>query len=155
MTTRDATAAWVSTFSCVPYRTATRLQGAMREITPIRVGSRVVVSNAGSGEVQELADGVYTVELDSERIVSVPASELILEDIVIPMNGYLYAFDTGVDREWLSTPTGLQAMADCGFHIYEQPDYRFLFGLEGVGYDYYQAHWIPLYLARFKGGCGS
>ena len=39
-------------------------------------------------------------------------------------------------------------MADCGFRIYEQEDYGYIFGIDGAGYDFYEAHWIPLYKAR-------
>lgn len=40
-------------------------------------------------------------------------------------------------------------MADCGFRIYESDDFGgYIFGIDGAGYDFYDAHWIPLYKAR-------
>lgn len=39
-------------------------------------------------------------------------------------------------------------MADCGFRIYEQEDYGYIFGIDGAGYDFYDEHWCPLYKAR-------
>lgn len=39
-------------------------------------------------------------------------------------------------------------MADCGFRIYEQKDYRFVFGIDGAGYSFLEHHFIPLYKAR-------
>ncbi len=42
----------------------------------------------------------------------------------------------------------LQKVADCGFRIYEHVDYGIYLGIDGGGYDFYEAHWIPLYKAR-------
>ena len=39
-------------------------------------------------------------------------------------------------------------MADCGFRIYQSEDYGYVFGIDGAGYNFYEAHWIPLYKAR-------
>ena len=41
----------------------------------------------------------------------------------------------------------MQIMANCGFRIYESEDYGYIFGIDGAGYDFYEAHWIPLYKA--------
>lgn len=64
------------------------------------------------------------------------------------MWGTLWAFGDSVDNWWLEEHGGLQAMADCGFRIYEQEDYEYVFGIDGAGYDFYSEHWIPLYKAR-------
>lgn len=39
-------------------------------------------------------------------------------------------------------------MADCGFRVYKQEDYEYIFGIDGAGYDFYESHWCPLYKAR-------
>lgn len=43
-----------------------------------------------------------------------------------------------------------QALAEAGveFRIYEQEDFEYIFGIDGCGYDFYEAHWIPLYEKR-------
>ena len=67
------------------------------------------------------------------------------------MWGTMWAFGEEIDNEWLRGEyfgNGIQAMADCGFRIYEQEDYGYIFGVDGAGYNFYESHWIPLYKAR-------
>ncbi|MDR2558076.1 MAG: hypothetical protein LBC86_00815, partial [Oscillospiraceae bacterium] len=69
-------------------------------------------------------------------------------DTFLPMWGWMWSFGNMIDERWLQDPKNLKAMADCGFRIYEQEDYGYVFGIDGMGYDFYEAHWIPLYKAR-------
>ena len=62
------------------------------------------------------------------------------------MWGTMWSFDDNCDASWLEN--NLQAMANCGFRIYESEDYGYIFGIDGAGYSFYDAHWIPLYKAR-------
>ena len=64
------------------------------------------------------------------------------------MWGTMWSFTDSSDNSWLEDKKNLQTMADCGFRIYEQEDYGYIFGIDGAGYDFYEAHWIPLYKAR-------
>lgn len=69
-------------------------------------------------------------------------------DSFLPMWGTMWSFESPLDNDWLEDKKNLKAMADCGFRIYEQEDYGYIFGIDGAGYDFYEAHWIPLYKAR-------
>jgi hypothetical protein len=64
------------------------------------------------------------------------------------MWGTLWSFGNLLDEEWLDDKKNLQAMSDCGFRIYEREDYGYIFGIDGMGYDFYETHWVPLYKAR-------
>lgn len=55
-------------------------------------------------------------------------------------------------KEWDFIRENLQKVADCGFRIYEHDDYGIYLGIDGGGYDFYEAHWIPLYKAA---GCNG
>ena len=66
----------------------------------------------------------------------------------LPICSKMYSFSHPKDNQWLNNPANLQKMADCGFRIYKQDDYGFIFGIDGAGYDFYVLHWIPLYKAR-------
>jgi hypothetical protein len=66
----------------------------------------------------------------------------------IPMWGAMWSFNSSADNWWLDDSNNLQKMADCGFRIYRQEDFEYIFGIDGGGYDFYEAHWIPLYKAR-------
>ena len=103
------------------------------------------------GEIVRHVDGdEYTVQLDSDEYpdpVTVSSDEFDVErDDVLPMWGTMWAFEDRCDINWLEDD--LQAVADCGFRIYESEDYEYLIGIDGAGYDFYEAHWIPLYKAR-------
>lgn len=162
MTIKEAAAEWVNGFNAVPYAVCEKLLKAneceLEEITPIAKNDRVyILSGKFDGqygevcEVGEDEDGetVYTVSIDGEAgCVDYKAEDLEVErDGYLPMWGTLWAFGDGIDNWWLEEG-GLQLMADCGFRIYEQEDYEYLFGIDGAGYDFYEAHWIPLYRAR-------
>jgi len=69
-------------------------------------------------------------------------------DSFLPMWGTMWSFNNNADRMWIAEESNLQQMADCGFRIYDQEDYGYIFGIDGAGYDFYEAHWIPLYKAR-------
>ena len=71
------------------------------------------------------------------------------EDAVsLPMWGTMWSFGDSADDYWLEEEDGLELMAECGFRIYEQEDFGYLFGIDGAGYSFMEAHWIPLYKAR-------
>lgn len=66
----------------------------------------------------------------------------------LPMWGTMWCFGDSLDDWWLENEGGLKLMAKCGFRIYRQEDYGYIFGIDGAGYDFYEVHWIPLYKAR-------
>lgn len=35
-------------------------------------------------------------------------------------------------------------MSQCGFRIFRSEEFGYFFGIDGAGYDFYEAHWIPL-----------
>ena len=39
-------------------------------------------------------------------------------------------------------------MSEYCFRIFEHDDFGYFFGIDDAGYDFYAAHWIPLYKAR-------
>ena len=63
----------------------------------------------------------------------------------LPMWGTMWSFGDSADDYWLEEEDGLELMAECGFRIYEQEDFGYLFGVDGAGYSFMEAHWIPLY----------
>ena len=66
----------------------------------------------------------------------------------LPMWSTMWSFGDSADDYWLEEEDGLELMAKCGFRIYEQEDFGYLFGIDGAGYSFMEAHWIPLYKAR-------
>ena len=66
----------------------------------------------------------------------------------LPMWRVMWSFGDPADKRWLKDENGLKLMAECGFRIYEQEDFGYLFGIDGAGYSFMDNHWIPLYKAR-------
>lgn len=49
------------------------------------------------------------------------------------------------------SPQEIQEFNDCGISVFEDEDGGWYFGVDGCGYDFYEAHWIDLY--RHLGIC--
>jgi hypothetical protein len=93
---------------------------------------------------QEIIRKLYNYGFDIDEITPID----IDTDMFLPMWGTMWSFRNELDNDWLKDEKNLKAMADCGFRIYEQEDYGYIFGIDGMGYDFYESHWIPLYKAR-------
>lgn len=127
----------------------------MHEITPPSKYDRVEIFagdyDGESGEIVEhLGNTEYLVQLNNSEYdepVEVCEDDFdVQRDDVLPMWGTMWEFKDICDQKWLEN--NLQAVADCGFRIYESEDYGYLIGIDGAGYDFYEAHFLPLYKAR-------
>ena len=125
------------------------------EITPPAEYDHIgIFSGDYAGEDGEIVrcvgDDEYIVELDSSKYpdpVTVFEDEFeVQRDDGLPMWGTMWEFKDMCDEQWLEN--NLQAVANCGFRIYESEDYGYLIGIDGAGYDFYEAHFLPLYKAR-------
>lgn len=160
-TIKEACQLWVERdMNQVPLSVVEKLQvqsnyNDITEITPPSKYDRISIfcgDYAGEdGEiVRNVGDDEYIVQLDSSKYpdpVTVFSDEFdVVRDDGLPMWGTMWELKNICDEEWLEGH--LQAVADCGFRIYESEDYGYLIGIDGAGYDFYEAHWIPLYKAR-------
>ena len=160
MNIREAANLWVNRdMIAVPYSVVEKLAkysdyNDIVEVTPPAINDRVYVFDNGEyGEITDYTtddDGndIYTIRLDNDdEITTTDINGFeVQHDDFLPMWGTMWAFDSNFDTEWLEE--NLQLMANCGFRIYESEDYGYIFGIDGAGYDFYEAHWIPLYKAR-------
>lgn len=65
----------------------------------------------------------------------------------VPMWGWVWMVDDYCDEQWIRD--NMETVADCGFTIMENCEEGWLLlGIDGAGYDFYEAHWLPLYEAR-------
>lgn len=150
---REATKEWVKEFNSFPIGMIEKLftlnADDWHELTPIKKESEV-----WSYEYQELGrvtemleDNLIKIELSNGEEVVVEKEEVFIEENkYFPMWGYMWQFSDSCDDWWLESH--LQEMADCGFRIYESDEFGYFFGIDGAGYDFYEAHWIPLYKVR-------
>ena len=161
-TKSDAVHAWVREMNCFPQGMIEQLIkhdiDSFYEITPISNGDRVWSNEYQSmGTVSEIYrnedDGFFAeVELDDvinedDEPIKINTKDLSLEyDDYLPMWGWMWQFGDSADDWWLENH--LQEMADCGFRIYEHSEWGYFFGIDGAGYNFYEAHWTPLYDKR-------
>ena len=67
-------------------------------------------------------------------------------DGFLPMLETVWTFDNRMDEEWAEEH--IEEIANCGFRIYRNDDLGIFIGINGAGYNFYEAHWIPLYELR-------
>jgi hypothetical protein len=154
-TIREATGNWVKEFNAIPQDMLLKLVqndvDCITEITPPSIGDRVYSSVEDEhGEITARNEaGNYEIELDNgETLTDVDEYDFEVERYdYFPMWGTMWMFGDSCDDYWIGECGGLQAMANCGFRIYES-EWGYIFGIDGAGYDFYEAHWIPLYIAR-------
>ena len=125
-------------------------------ITPPQVGDKVYVyftkKGGGDGKIIDAAPDnwgseQYKIDLDDGREIVAYQDEFeVVRDSELPMWGTLWSFRDPCDAGWLEN--NLDTMAKCGFTIIHSDKFGYFFGIDGAGYDFYSAHWIPLYKAR-------
>ncbi len=156
MTKEEAVREWVKEFNVVQQGMIERLMEVdecdWTEVTIPTAGDRVYVYNESeSGEVNgfDAESDLYSVKLDNGKTVRVAMDDMELEnDEALPMWGTMWSFGDSLDDEWLEEDDGIRIMSMCGFRIYRSEEFGYFFGIDGAGYDFYEAHWIPLYERR-------
>lgn len=146
-TKKDAAYAWVQEFNAIPQSVIEKLAKVdleengegVTEITPPSCGDRVYIFSGDhygeNGEIQSYNedDNTYKICLDGTgEEVDVREDDFEVErDDFLPMWGTMWQFSDSCDNWWLENH--LQEMADCGFRIYTQEDYGYIFGIDGCG----------------------
>lgn len=157
LTVHDAAVRWVGEFNAIPRGMIEKLMRAepddWQERTAPAVGCRVYVCRTvpHEGELMWHKNGTdnYKIRLDDGTCVIVGEDDFEVEWAdFLPMWGTMWSFGERLDDDWLENDGGIQAMSDCGFRIFEHEEWGYFFGIDGAGYDFYEAHWIPLYKAR-------
>lgn len=172
-TKEDATREWVREFNAFPESMIEIIASHTEDFTEVtcpRVGDKVYSYDTGKGgeivTIQHHISGCpeekipdeykddykdwYDIELDNGDILY----RQTIDDFEVdryeffPMWGTMWQFNNSCDDYWLEELNGLQAMSECGFRIYYSEEFGYFFGIDGCGYDFYEAHWIPLYEAR-------
>ena len=153
-TVREATEAWVHEMNAIPQGMISQLfQDHPEDWTEVTKPSKYdrvyVYENGDYGEITEIEDDIYTIELDNGKVIECETSDFeINRDDYLPMWGTMWSFGDSCDDWWLEEDNGIKKMSECGFRIYESEEFGYFFGIDGAGYDFYSEHWIPLYKAR-------
>ena len=154
LTKEQAARKWVNDFNFYPMVVIERLIGAnseyideVHEITPITSGDYVYFDGDIYEVIETFSDGTLYLESGYPDPIVVTVSDLDKEqDYFLPMWGTMFDVPN-MDKEWVRS--NMDKVAECGFRIYDfETMDLLLLGIDGAGYDFYEAHWIPLYEAR-------
>lgn len=157
LTIRDATERWIHEMNAIPQGMIEKLMnigdGDIHEVTEPAVGDRVYCYQPLSehcGVIEDIyEDGRYHIQLDNDSWMDAERDDFEVEyDDALPMWGTMWSFGDSADDWWLEEDDGIEIMSECGFRIYESDEFGYFFGIDGAGYNFYDAHWIPLYKAR-------
>lgn len=66
--------------------------------------------------------------------------------IKFPAWHQMWAFGEALDRKWARE--NIETIKACGFSVYILDDLGVVIGIDGSGYNFYEAHWKPLIEAR-------
>lgn len=155
----DAARQWVGQMNAISWDMFNKLMDhdidSWREVTTPAYGDRVYVyeveGNKNTGEITGYDEEtkLFHIELDDGAEVDVSAGDFEVDRYdTLPMWGTLWSFGDSADDYWLEELDGIELMSRCGFRIYEHEEYGYFFGIDGAGYDFYEAHWLPLYKQR-------
>lgn len=163
MTIYEATSEWVREMNAIQQGMIAKMMKSdideWTEVTAPKPGDQVYVYEVPE-ELDTLEHGgeivsydeesdLYCIELYDGKKVSAAAEDFEVEyDGYLPMWGTMWSFGDSADDYWLEEMGGIRIMSECGFRIYEHEEFGYFFGIDGAGYDFYEAHWIPLYKAR-------
>lgn len=153
-TINEATEAWVREMNAYPQEMIKQLMehhpDDWTEVTkPSKYDRVYVYDECSEGEIIDVNDDTYTIELDNGTEIKCENNDFELDkDTYLPMWGTMWSFGSSCDDWWLEEGNGIELMSQCGFRIYESEEFGYFFGIDGAGYDFYESHWIPLYKAR-------
>lgn len=161
MTILEATREWVSSFNAFRYSMIETLMkcdiDSWHEVTKPSIGNRVYVyelpegcdGNEHYGEIKNYVGDVFLINLDDGTAIEIGLEDFEVDrDTLLPMWGTLWSFGDSADDYWVEELDGIQRLSDCGFRVYEHEEWGYFIGIDGCGYDFFEAHWIPLYKAR-------
>ena len=117
-------------------------------ITPLLDGDYVIYEGEEVEIIEKLGDdNSYIIEDIEGGRFTVNSYEVDCENLsIFQMWGTVWQ-SVGLQSEWIGR--NLDTVADCGFEIYEADDLDgYILGVDGAGYDFYEAHWVPLYEAQ-------
>lgn len=159
MTIHEATELWVNRdMRAIPRDMVEICMSAQpdewREVTTPARYDRVAVNDPVCGEwdgeiTEVLSDGLFRIHMDNGEDVELNEDEFyIVCDAGLPMWGTMWQMNDICDQHWFEEDDGIRILSECGFRVYESDEFGYFFGIDGAGFDFYEAFWEPLYKAR-------
>lgn len=127
-----------------------------QEVTLPAAGDRVSLFDIPEGAVSDEGeivsidrDGTYKIRMDDGAVVHVESGTFdVQHDDYLPMWGWMWQMSDPCDTHWMEEEDGVKVLSWLGFRIYHHEEWGYFFGIDGAGFDFYEAYWTPLYDAR-------
>lgn len=154
MTLLEAAQHWVYGFNAIPTAMIARLMEQnpeeWTEVTMPTIGNTVYVDDASiNGTITAQVEEYYQIILENGTNITAMVDDFTLvQPDILPMWSTMWSFRDTLDENWLKKGAGLTALSECGFRVFYHEEFGYFFGIDGAGYDFYEEHWIPLYIAR-------
>ena len=162
-TIREAAELWVGEFDAIQQGMIAKLMqndpDEWSEVTKPAEGNTVYVYDVPEeldtlehgGEIRSYDEEseLYCIELYDGKLISATEDDFEVErDDMLPMWGTMWQFHDSCDNWWMEEDDGIEVMSRLGFRIYSHEEFGYFFGIDGAGFDFYEAFWEPLYKAR-------
>ena len=143
----EAVKHWVRGFNAIPQTVVVKavenrndqgLEGFFFDEVSLLASPQVVCGNCG----QEL----YLSDVGDDGLCDSCGAHEWSPSYEMPMWGTMWTFDDFTDEIWARD--NADKLAECGFTVFDHDDLGVFIGINGAGYDFYEAHWTPLYDAR-------
>lgn len=167
MTKSQAVEKWINGFNVI--KKGDIIADDWQEITLPATDDRVYVYDSNSfGHIIDIIDIIdepnnkryYIIELDNGKIIQIKADSSsntnkfrVERDDIFPLWDTMWSFGNIIDDKWIEgihkPNEGLKALSACGFRVYKSNKHgKYIFGIDGGGYNFYKPHWLPLYELR-------
>lgn len=130
ITIKEATQKWVGEFNSIPL---SLIEKAYPDFSEIYFHS-----------TQKECEDCQSTDIEENKCCYCESEE-VSDNYSFPMWGTVWSLHS-LDEDWVLG--NLDIVSDCGFYVYETDEIGVFIGIDGAGYDFYEAHWIPLYKAR-------
>ena len=153
MTIKEAAQEWVNGFDAIQQGMIQKLMDAepedWQEVTTPAVGDRAYVyEESAEGEIVRLGESKFRIKMDGGKKLWAAADDFeVVRDSWLPMWGTMWSFHDPCDCHRIEEGSGIEVLSQNGFRVYKSEEFGYFFGIDGCGYDFYEAHWIPLYKA--------
>jgi len=137
---RKACEKWVKEWSCIPTELLERAYGETFD------DIEIIAPEFEDYKKEYIKDGYCDGDCESCRYEN--CRDSYFEDVPkIPAWGWVFVPKEEIDQRWLKACA--EIIADwCDVIVYYTEEIGYYIGFNGAGYDFYDAHWIPLYILR-------
>ena len=146
MSLKDAVNKWVEEMNTIPQSLIEKAYGGDRidgiyELTPT---SWIEFHDDGTRVPEDEIDEFIEDNPEYQEKYDDMDYSTYYADSFLPMWGWMW-MPHKMDEDWIRENINL--MDELGFRVYEIEE-GLIFGIDGAGYDFYEAHWTPFYKAR-------